>query len=253
MADQICPAGMVLIKPDGAVHPDEPAFCIGKTEVTQEADDRFWAEKLKTGFELLIKLASGGTKRRTNPRAAPLKAEAAKQIVRKGVFGVEVRPVVPEAKLQPEKNMVVGPRKPAVMRTWQEARDVCAGLYPGGDLPTERQWENACGKGEYCTASGTLDYMEAIYRADGPADVDDPGADKRVNKQGVQDMTGNVREWTRGTFEDGQEVMRGGSWFDYFFVERELRADLRYFGSTPDFSSDHVGFRCAVSPQDSKK
>lgn len=24
-----CPAGMVLQKPDGAVHRDEPAFCIG--------------------------------------------------------------------------------------------------------------------------------------------------------------------------------------------------------------------------------
>lgn len=246
MADPICPEGMVLQKPNGAVFRDEPAFCIGKTEMTQEADNHFWAEKLKARFELLIKLVSGRTERLTDPQEAPLKAEAARQIARADVSGVEIRPVVAEAKPQPEGNMA-GPRKPAVLRTWQEARDVCAGLYPGGDLPTQHQWMNACGSGEYCTASGNLNHTEVIYDANGPADVGSPSA----NLRGVQDMTGNVWEWTRDDVLSEAHriyhVIRGGSWLYTFSY---LRAD-EGVGYYPDYRSFDIGFRCVAPPQDS--
>ncbi|OGQ23111.1 MAG: hypothetical protein A3I05_00745 [Deltaproteobacteria bacterium RIFCSPLOWO2_02_FULL_44_10] len=42
---QNCPEGTVLIDKGGEIHPDEPAFCIEKTEVTQLDDRRFWEER----------------------------------------------------------------------------------------------------------------------------------------------------------------------------------------------------------------
>jgi len=166
--------------------------------------------------------------------------------VKDGVSGVEVIPVLTEAKPQPEGKLA-GPRKPAVMRTWQEARDVCAGLYPGGDLPTERQWENACGSGTYCTASGNLNHTEAIYDADGPADVGSTPA----NPRGVQDMTGNVWEWMKDDVEGGYKRIRGGSWS--LNVDWSLRAVYRNYGYHPGYRDLDVGCRCVAPPQDSKK
>ena len=247
MADLKCPTGMVLINPKGAVHPDEPAFCINKTEVPQEDDNRFWATRLRKGFELLIKLVGGGTKTVNNAQEAPLRKKAAKLKKDRNVSGVEIKPVVAEAKLQPEGRMA-GPRKPAVFRTWAEAREFCRGTYRGGDLPTERQWENACGSKKYCTRSGELNHAEAIYDVEGPADVGSTPS----NPQGVHDMTGNVNEWTRdGAYSVIAEVsdwkrLRGGSWGDYFDPDI-LRADGRFYFPFDDRGYD-VGFRCVAPP-----
>ncbi len=244
MGELRCSEGMVLIRPNGASHPDEPAFCIGKTEVTQEQDNSYWATVLRAGFELLIRLINGRTERETGPAEAPLREEAARRIQGSDVSSVEVRPVVAESKPQAERNMA-GPRKPVVSRTWQEARDVCAGLYPGGDLPTNRQWENACGNGEYCTASGNLSHSEAIYEADGPADV----GFTLPNPNGVYDMTGNVSEWTRDEDQSGYMFIRGGSW-DYYGTQILLADSPAFY--LPDRRHYHIGFRCVAPAQDAE-
>lgn len=144
---------------------------------------------------------------------------------------------------------LAGPKKPAVLRTWAEARTYCQATYPGGDLPTERQWEQACGGKEYCTASGTLNHREAIYDAAGPANV---GA-TLANSQGVYDMTGNVLEWTLDDYEPGSpfnKTLRSGQWnFNYPVI---LRAAFRH-DSHPGNRGRGVGFRCVARPQNSKK
>jgi len=236
MSELKCPAGMVLIEPKGAVHPDEPAFCIGKTEVTQEEDNRFWAGRLKKGFELLIKLVSGETRKQTNSQEAPLRLEAAKQIRKSDVLGVEVKSVVTEPKPQPKENMA-GPRKPAVLRTWAEAREYCQTMYPGGDLPTNHQWDK-----------------NAVFEVDNPADV----GSKPANPKGFNYyMKENVMEWTRDNVADRFRYIRGGPW-DYYHSSG-MSPSIRV--SHPDFRDDRVGFRCVAPalstvegpPQDSKK
>jgi len=179
MADPICPAGMVPQKSQGAVHPDEPAFCINKTEVPQAEFMKSLHETDRSAFIEVSNLLDG-------------------------VFSEKVK----------------GEKNPAVYVKWGEARAYCQARYPGGDLPTGRQWINACGSVKYCTPGGDLNHTEVIYDAwaDGTADVDDSAAEKRVNERGVQDMTGNVAEWTRDSFGyDNRGVIEnrgviGGSW-----------------------------------------
>ncbi|GEM_PF-4200711 len=200
-----CPEDMVLIDKGGKVHPDEPAFCIGKTEVTQAEDRQFWAEKK-------------------------------------------------QAKPQPQGNRA-GDKKAATLRTWYDAMAYCAGKYLVGNLPTNRQWEKACGDKHYCTASGDeLKPSEADYlRTDeeGPADVD--AFPPNVN--GVQGMTGGLIEWIReeSSKDLGAKFVRGGNWTDGTIgIRRYLLADTLLV-SLPDNIKGYVGFRCVASPQESKK
>lgn len=247
MSDLQCPTGMVPIKSGNGVHPDEPTFCIGATEVTQAADAAFWAKRQQSGYELVVTLRGGGTQAARDSSEPTLRAAAAREIKQGNVQSVTVRPVVADPRLQPQGNLA-GPQKPAIYRSWFDARTYCQETYPGGDLPTKRQWKQACGSKEYCTASGRLNHQEAIYDVENPANVGTTPA----NPQGVYDMTGNVWEWTRDDYERGfpYKAVIGGSWFDGLPVN--LRAAFR--GSYhPDGRYGDVGFRCVAVPQDSKK
>ncbi|MFH0798618.1 MAG: SUMF1/EgtB/PvdO family nonheme iron enzyme [Pseudomonadota bacterium] len=203
MVDPICPAGMVLQKPNGAVHPDEPAFCIGKTETPQKPYMDFLREKFKDEYEEVRKLLAG------------------------------------------DRFAVVGDKKPAVYVKWDKAREYCQSTYPGGDLPTGRQWENACGGKAYCTSSGKLNHREAIYNVHGSSDVGSTPA----NPRGVQDMTGNVWEWTKDYVEIlGGYRIRGGSW-DPSLKSEYLRTDNLEDIFPPYLASPVTGFRCVALPQ----
>ena len=54
MVDRLreCPEGAVLIASGGKVYPDEPAFCIDVSKITQEKDNAFWIERQQSGFDL---------------------------------------------------------------------------------------------------------------------------------------------------------------------------------------------------------
>jgi formylglycine-generating enzyme required for sulfatase activity len=56
---------------------------------------------------------------------------------------------------------------------------------------------------------------------------------------GTLDMAGCIREWTNSLFDEGQVVVRGGSWSD---DEDELRCASR-IGLDPAFRYSFVGFR----------
>jgi formylglycine-generating enzyme required for sulfatase activity len=58
---------------------------------------------------------------------------------------------------------------------------------------------------------------------------------------GVQDMAGNVFEWTR-TPTDGGYVVKGGSWSS---DAASARAAARH-GRSPDLRHVAVGFRCVI-------
>lgn len=143
---------------------------------------------------------------------------------------------------------VRGPQKPAVFASWYMANAFCQSK--GGNLPTNRQWEDACGSKKYCTKSGRLTHVEVIYGTDGPANISGSGAQERVNEEGVQDLTGNVSEWVSDgiLFKD----IRGGSWYASSFGYStltglwQLHAKNRNGFYPPNYRLAGVGFRCVV-------
>lgn len=242
--EKICPAGMVLIPAGGKVHPGETDYCVGIMEVSQVEYQQFWAERHRSGFQLVVKKKDGSERVEANsPSEAVLKQRASQAVLRGDAQAVEISPIVTEVKPQPSGNLA-GSGKPAMLRTLDESREYCRVKYLGGDLPTNRQWEKACGDKKYCTVSGELRHTEARFSSlgKGPVDVDSYAP----NANGVKNMTGNVEERTRELDRDGWNIIRGGSWFtgSLFGV---MRAGICYH-KLPDDRDVGVGFRCVAPP-----
>src|SRR5262245_51164156 len=152
-----CPKDMVLINSGGSVHPDEPAYCISKTEVSQMEDQQFWTVRQQSRYELVVKKKDGTTETMGGPRERPLMTQDVALINQGDVSWAQINPV-----FQPRRELA-GPKKPAVLKTWQEAREYCQTTYPTGDLPTNREWEKACGDEDYCVAGWVINHSEHIY------------------------------------------------------------------------------------------
>jgi hypothetical protein len=157
-------------------------------------------------------------------------------------------------------------RCPANKLSWYDAW--CAARYFGSRLPTEVEWEYACGAGartKFCRITSTaapgyrdLDRDEDLKLvADfgrnweaGPLEV----GQYRPNYFGLYDMHGGVWEWCaswEGTFSptslagpaDGSDrVGRGGGWDDPPWLCRTARR----FWDSPGFRFSSLGFRLAL-------
>lgn len=145
----------------------------------------------------------------------------------------------------------------------KEAETYCATF--GKRLPSEEEWEYAArGKeGRRFAWGDTPPKMGegcwgrfAWFKKEGPCPVG--SYPKTDTPDGLQDMTGNVWEWTSSGYshlyekprDPKRRIYRGGSWKDEFtlaaarqgeFVERASRR----FRNLPAIKGPMVGFRCA--------
>ena len=151
---------------------------------------------------------------------------------------------------------------PAVEVSWFGARDYC--LWVGKRLPTEAEWEKAA-RGDdgrrypWGNAPPTPD--RARYGRSYNSTEPGGGRPAGTSPLGVQDLVGNLREWTSSQYrpypyraDDGREggaptatrVVRGASHDD---GPEALRVTLRRHYEYRGVRRGHhfVGFRCATS------
>lgn len=208
-----CPAGMVAVEGGTLAAPGEPranvkTFCIDKTEVTVDA----WAVCVKAGV-------------------CPAEGLQCGNAATWGKKGLGNHPI----------NCV----------TWDEADLFCR--EHGKRLPSEQEWEWA--------ARGGARALAYPWGAGAPADRvcwdgdgNSEGRGKRKvtcavgshprsrSADGVEDLAGNVREWT-STEHDRHRILRGGSWGDS--LPEFLATDFRGWNA-PDERIELTGFRCAA-------
>lgn len=136
------------------------------------------------------------------------------------------------------------PDQPVVGVTWYEADAYCR--WSGKTLPTEEQWENACGgtdKRTYPWGNEPLTPEEPAEKAASPETQPLPAVGSAPHTQspdGVHDLAGSVLEWTSTVRADGGVVLRGGSG-----PSTSPRVGC-YVSHTllPGMSANFIGFRC---------
>lgn len=175
---------MIPVPASAAAAAAEPAFWIGRTEVTWDEFD-VWAFRLDLPH---AERASGvdATARPSRPYGAPDRG-----------FGHR--------------------GFPAIGMTYAAAQAYCAWLSAKTGkhyrLPTDDEWTRAALLGLAGDSLLTPHRRDALaWHAGNAGGTSHAAAGKAADALGLHDMFGNVAEWVTGT--DGTPLVRGGSWTD---------------------------------------
>ena len=138
------------------------------------------------------------------------------------------------------------PNWPVTGVSWYEASAYAA--WAGGRLLTEAEWEWAArGKQgrEYPWGNEEPDATRANYSETGPKQATPVGLYPcGATPEGVEDMAGNVWEWTESWYDENAESVRCcGAGLGYY-VASYLRASNRDY-SEPEYRDYGIGFRVA--------
>jgi len=144
-----------------------------------------------------------------------------------------------------------GPSQPVIAVSFWEAEAFAA--WAGGRLPTEYEWEAAARGAEGCQYPWGDEWRDRICNSR-EAEVGRtspvglfPGS--RSKEFGLEDMAGNVYEWSTDIYEGSTDrVFRGGSWN---FDGSRCRAAARH-RRAPSSRLSGLGFRVARDPSGSK-
>ncbi len=135
------------------------------------------------------------------------------------------------------------PSRPVVAVSWFAASAYAA--WAGVRLPTEQEWEwaarGAAGRA-YPWGREKPGATRANYGGTGPRHPTPVGLYPRGSTpEGVQDMAGNVWEWTESWWDKDKKskVLRGGSWDDHASY---LRASVRFGGGARGQGTTTSGF-----------
>lgn len=171
-----------------------------------------------------------------------------------GVF--EVTQTQYEHVMTSNPSRFVGPQHPVEHVTWFDAVEFCNTLsaLPAEKaagrvyrLPTETEWEYACGAGS--TTKFSFGDNESLLREyswyeDNSGTSTHPVGQKKANAWGLYDMHANVWEWCSDLYTNKtSRILRGGSW----------RNDAAGCGTTnrnweaPSKGLDSIGFRVVMT------
>lgn len=128
------------------------------------------------------------------------------------------------------------PQHPVVGVTWYGAVSYCC--WAGCRLPTETEWEYACRAGtttEYSFGDDPEQLGEYAWYGENSNWQTQPVGAKKPNPWGLNDMHGNVWEWTQC------RVLRGGAWSNN---RDSCRSAIRRHYQ-PDGRFSNIGFRVA--------
>jgi formylglycine-generating enzyme required for sulfatase activity len=139
-----------------------------------------------------------------------------------------------------------GDNYPVTMVSLNDAIAHCEAL--DKRLPTEQEWEKAARgtDGRIYPWGNEFDKIRCITSESAAVAAGQPGflapvgsCEKGQSPYGVEDMAGNVWEWT-SSWDQRYSVLRGGS----FFEDRNYAMVYSNLLSIPDDAKDYAGFRC---------